>query len=387
MKILMVSMVSIHFTRWVAQLKDSGHDVYWFDPLDGNYENKQLNWLHYCKRWRLRWNFPGRYFIKNKLPWLYRLIQRINERPIDKAFEAYLQEVQPDVVHSFVLQSGTLPLVEIMQKQTEMPWVYSAWGNDLYFRQKNEKDLRGIQYTLPHIDFMFADCSRDYFLAKQCGFQGVYLGTFPTGGGYELNKYTPFLKDWNVRKTFLVKGYQGKLGRCNKVLEALSQLQKELLDFNIVVFGANDLVKYASVSLGLSNWKNFTIYEQLSHNEVLRLMGESKIYIGNSISDGMPNTMLEAILMEVFPIQSNPGGATEELIADGVNGLLLKNPEDANDIAEQIKRAIQGTILLENAVKHNSQHIKPYLEREYIQKQVLDAYKTIERSTNQPDEC
>lgn len=380
-------MVSIHFTRWVEQLKDSGHEIYWFDPLDGTYDNKNLNWIHYCKQWRLRWNFPGRYFVKNKIPWLYKYIKRINERPIAKAFEAYLNEVKPDVVHSFVLQSGTLPLVVPMQRHSKLPWVYSAWGNDLYFRQKNNKDLAGIQYTLPYIHFMFADCSRDYFLAKRHGFKGTYLGTFPGGGGYEFKKYTPFLTDWKVRKTILIKGYQGKLGRCNKVLEAISGLQSELHDFNIVVFGANALVKSASESLGLSEWDNFTIYEQLTHIEVLRLMGNSKIYIGNSISDGMPNTLLEAILMEVFPIQSNPGGATEELIADGVNGFLLKSPEDASDIAKQIKRAVHDTILIENAVKHNTQHIKPYLEREYIRKQVLEAYKTIEKSINPSCVC
>ncbi len=34
MKILMVSMSSLHFIRWVDQLKDSGHEVFWFGIND-----------------------------------------------------------------------------------------------------------------------------------------------------------------------------------------------------------------------------------------------------------------------------------------------------------------------------------------------------------------
>ena len=52
-------------------------------------------------------------------------------------------------------------------------------------------------------------------------------------------------------------------------------------------------------------------------------MSKSFVYIGNSISDGMPNTMLEAMTMGAFPIQSNPGGVTEEIVENEVNGLLL----------------------------------------------------------------
>ncbi len=387
MKILMVSMVSIHFFRWTEQLRQSGHEVYWIDVYDGNTPNKNLEFVHQITGWRNRVRYPGRYFLKKRHPRLHALLNTINQRMLKDIVEEKIEALQPDIVHSFVLQSGTLPLVNLMQKYPHISWVYSAWGNDLHFRQKNDKDLKGIQYTLPHINYMFADCSRDYFIAKQNGFQGTYLGTFPTGGGYELEKYTPFLSDWNTRRTILIKGYEGKLGRCNKVLEAISMLQKELSNFNIVVFGANTLVKAASETLGLSRWGNFTIYEHLTHNEVLHFMGKSKIYIGNSISDGMPNTLLEAILMEVFPIQSNPGGATEELLADGKNGLLLENPEDEKAIAKQIKRSLQDTHLLEQAVQHNTRHIKPYLEREYIKKQVLQAYKTIEKTTKQSEEC
>ncbi len=69
-------------------------------------------------------------------------------------------------------------------------------------------------------------------------------------------------------------------------------------------------------------------------------MGKSLIYIGNSNSDGIPNTLLEAICMDVFPIQSNPGRVTEEVIVNGENGLLINDCEDVNEIMGKMKQAI-----------------------------------------------
>jgi len=372
----MVSMVSIHFTRWVAQLKDSGHEVYWFDPLDGNYENQRLNWLHYCKQWRLKWNFPGRYFIKNKFPWLYKLIQRINERPIDKAFEAYLQEVQPDVVHSFVMYMSCAPILEVMKKHHHIKWIYSAWGNDLYFYQNDSARLREIKACLPHIDYMFADCARDITIAKKHGFKGASLGVYPTGGGYDLAELTNFRKPLKERNIILIKGYEHHFGRCNMVLQALLSLKQELSDYKILVYADNEAVQMFVSKYGLDRWSNFKLLGKISQKELIKLKGEALIYIGNSISDGMPNTVLEAIIMGTFPIQSNPGGATEEIIENNTNGLLIKDPMDSNHIADLLKYAMSNRAMLESAFVYNLALIKR-LDYHVIKEKVLKAYDSI----------
>ncbi|NJW54414.1 glycosyltransferase, partial [Salinimicrobium oceani] len=65
---------------------------------------------------------------------------------------------------------------------------------------------------------------------------------------------------------------------------------------------------------------------------------------GNSISDGIPNTLIEAFIMGAFPIQSNPGGVSEELIENGSNGLLIFEPEDVEHLKSLILKAIEGEI-------------------------------------------
>jgi len=379
MKILMVSIFAPHFFNWTEQLRESGHEVYWLDVYDSNTKVEKIDFVHQIIGWRYKFDYPGRYFIKKNIPKLNKLINKINERRLSEVFEKTLLEIKPNVVQSFVMYSACVPLYNVMNKYPKVQWIYSAWGNDLYFYQNENQELQDMKRVLPILDYMFADCERDYKIAKKYGFQGEFIGVFPGGGGYDFGSYNPYIKPFSQRKIILIKGYQHKFGRCNKVLEAIITLKEQLSSYQIVVFAANKSVLDFSKQKQLNNWENLTIYGQLSHYEVLRLMGESQIYIGNSISDGMPNTLLEAIIMGAFPIQSNPGGATEELIINGENGFIIEYPEDIVEIANQIERAIVNPEFIIKAIEYNLSNIKPMLERNYIQKKVLEKYKLVEQ--------
>ena len=373
----MVSMFSLHFFRWAEQLKGCGHEIFWIDVYDSNTKIQEIDFIHQIVGWRTRWRYPGRYWLKKSWPPVFNFIGYLNNKDLPGFVKQKIREIEPDVIHTFVMQSATLPLNGVMAKFPRVKWVYSAWGNDLYFRKQNTKDLNDIKATLPNIDFMFADCTRDFYLARDLGFKGKYLGTFPTGGGYVLETTLPYIKNFVEKDCLVIKGYQGKLGRCNNVLEALLEIKDEVADMKIVLFAVNDEVIKYSRDLGLLNWNNFEIKPFLTHHEVLKLMGSARIYIGNSISDGLPNTLLEAIIMEVFPIQSNPGGASSELIASGKNGLLIEHPEDSNHIASLIKMALANEDMLREAIEHNSKNIRPFLDRNLIKMEVKKQYEYI----------
>ncbi len=380
MRILMVSMFSNHFFNWAEQLRYSGHEIYWIDVFDSNTYVEKINFVHQIIGWRNRVDYPGRYLIKNHFPKMDRLINKINQKSLSDVVDRKIQEIKPDVIQTFVMQSTAVPLAPVIKKYPKLKWIYSAWGNDLYFRQTIPEDLENIKNTLPKIDFMFADCDRDAELAKTLGFEGKYLGTFPGGGGYEIEKYKQWFCKYEDRKTILIKGYQGKLGRCSIVLEAISNLKDLLSPYDIYVFGATMEAINRSFELRLSEWKNFTIVGKITHLEVMKKMGEAKIYIGNNISDGMPNTLLEAIVMGAFPIQSNPGGATAEIIIQEKNGLLINHPENASEIEESIRKILDDKDIMKQAFSYNYKYIQPNLEREKIKKEVQKRYLLVETS-------
>lgn len=378
MKILMVSMFAPHFFNWTEQLRDSEHEIYWIDIFDSNTKVKKIDFVTQIIGWRNKIDYPGRYWVKGNIPKLNHFINRFNQHELAEIFEKKLLEIKPDLVQSFVMYSACVPIYHVMQKFPDIKWVYSSWGNDLFFYQNEQRKLKDMKNVLPRINYMFSDCFRDFEIAKSHGFQGTFLGVFPGGGGYDFDLYDPDIVPFSQRNVLLIKGYQHKFGRCNKVLEAICHLKQELVDFEIVVFAANKVVIDYCREKGLDSWENFKLYGKIPHSEVLKLMGASKIYIGNSISDGMPNTLLEAIIMGAFPIQSNPGGATAEIIVHGENGLLIEDPENAAMIRNLIKIALSDNDRLKKSVEHNIEHIKPTLERGRVKKEVIEKYCWVE---------
>ena len=373
MKILMVSIPSLHFFRWTSQLQDSGHQVYWFDITGMSAKVERLSWVSQKTGWKLKWNYPGRVFIKNKFPEIYRRIQKNNEKDTAKVFEDYLNEIKPDVVHSFALYLSCTPIITVMEKYINQKWIYSSWGSDLFYFQNNPAYLKDIKHVLPRINYLFTDCKRDFEIAKKHGFKGKFLGVFPGGGGFDLDQMELFKLPKEQRNIILIKGFQGRSGRAISVLKALELLKEQLSKFKIVVFGADlQVFQYVEQST-LKSWLNFKTIGKIPHLEVIKLMGQSLIYIGNSNSDGIPNTLLEAICMEVLPIQSNPGGATAEIIQHGVNGFLIENCEDLSEIRERILDMISGF-----KIDSNSINLSLELEYEYLKEKVKKKYDNLD---------
>jgi glycosyltransferase involved in cell wall biosynthesis len=372
MKILMVAMPTLHFFRWTDQLKDSGHDVYWFDITGMSKPVDKINWVQQHVDWKLKWDFPGRSFLKKHFRKTYHIIQKFNEKDTVSVFEKYLLTIQPDVVHSFALYVSCAPILSVMENHNHIKWIYSSWGSDLFYFQHEPMYLKDIKNVLRRMDYLFTDCKRDYEIATQYGFKGKFLGVFPGGGGFDLVQMERYKKPIEERKTILIKGFQGRSGRAIPVLKAIEKLGSALEHYNVVVFGTDSEAFAYIASTELTTWRNFKAFGKISHQEVLELMGKALIYIGNSNSDGMPNTMLEAICMGAFPIQSNPGGATAELIQDGFNGLLIEDCEDTT--------LIQGLLLKSLKIdfsKINNSVLISNLDINLIGNSVRGIYKSI----------
>jgi len=381
MKILLISMPSIHVTRWIENLKESEHELYWFDIL-GKGRLKTFKKVHQITNWKYRkiTYIKGEYWLKKNKPNFYDKIQPYLERTVNEQLEVILKDINPNIVHSFEMQSCSYPILKTMLKYPKIKWLYSCWGSDIY-HYKNIKFYKNrIQKVLNRIVYLHTDCLRDLKLAQQFGFNGVFLGVIPGGGGYKLEEIKKFNTPLEHRKIILVKGYEHHFGRGLNVIKALKELDENIKKYKIVVFGGHESVRNYIKNQNLP----FTFYgrHELNHMQTLQLMGKASIYIGNSISDGIPNTLLEAIIMGAFPIQSNPGGATAEIIDNGLNGLLINNPEDIFEIKLQLKTAIHlhknGKFL--KAAEINTEITRAHMEYNISQQKIINLYQKIEET-------
>ena len=285
MKIMFVSVFSNHLFNWIHQLKDSGHELYWFDINDSNTFVRKIEFVNQIVKWRTKIDYPGRYLIKKNFPKLHNLICRTNDRNFLKTFEKKMELVRPDVVHSFEMHSACIPIVGIMRRNPQIKWIYTSWGSDMFYYLNDPKKLLNMKNTCRNFDYMFSDCFRDYSIARQIGFKGKFLGRFPGSGGFDIARFEKLKVSENKENILVIKGYEDKYGRCVNVLKALLPLKDELKDYRICVFAGNDKVLGWTKKID-----NLEIKGRVGRHEVLKLMKSAIIYIGNSVSDGIPFT-------------------------------------------------------------------------------------------------
>ncbi len=375
----MVAIPNHHFFQWVNQLEHSGNDVFWFDITDGGEKVERINWVNQIKGWKLKYNFPFRHTIKKRLPILYKFIQKYNENAIENVFQKQLNLINPDIVHCFEMKLSGLPILSVMNKNKHIKFIYSSWGSDLFNFEEIGVSKNQVQQFFNRVDYLITDCKRDHLIAIKNGFKSNYLGVFPGNGGLLINKKA--IQTLENRNVLLIKGYDDGVGKAIKILEAIELIPISVLkNVEIIIYSADKSVKNKIDKSPFFSKLKIEIFQRnifLDNDKLLKIMGKSMIYIGNSISDGMPNSLLEAMAMGAFPIQSNPGNVTEEVIVHGKNGLLIENPLDVSAISDLILIAINNHELRVAALKFNTTFIDENYNRNVLEKRIVKLYDEI----------
>jgi hypothetical protein len=392
MRILFVAMAdSVHTVRWIGQLQDRNWDLHLFPCEDGNIHTgfRGLTIYPLLRQYSPRmdasvgqtgiwWPFPrGR----TRLTQLIRGVGATRAAMLTRT----IRNLKPDLIHTLEMQrAGYLTLESRCRMEATQfpPWIFSCWGNDIYhFGQQPEHEPR-IRQVLGASDYFTADCFRDSTLARNFGFRGCDLGVFPVGGGFEIDRMQQVAEGKpSSRKIIAVKGYQSETwgGRALIALQAIKSCAENLRDYRIVVFSAYGGSQVCSAVEELTRaGLSVTLLPQSSHDEIVKLMGRARMALGLSITDGTPNTMLEAMIMGAFPIQSDTV-STAEWIVNGQNGFLVP-PENSDAAAAAIRKALADNALVNRAAEMNSHIARTRVDVGVIKPRVLEMYEKVARS-------
>jgi hypothetical protein len=256
-------------------------------------------------------------------------------------------------------------------------WLATNWGSDIYYYQRFEGHRRQIQRLLENIDYYSCECQRDVRLARDLGLKGKAMPAFPNAGGIDL----AFAKEFrsraktSLRRLIVVKGYQHFAGRAMTALDALERCADALQSFEVVLFSVSQEVARRARELKRRGTLNVWISEYLTHEQMLRLHSRARVYLAVSISDAISTSMLEAIAMGAFPIQTNTS-CCDEWITDGEGGFIV-DPGDVEGIAKCIRMAVTDDILVDRAAELNWATVQKRLDQREVARQVHDLYERI----------
>jgi glycosyltransferase involved in cell wall biosynthesis len=391
MRILFVALTgSAHTARWISQLRDTNWDIHLFDPNYGLL-HPDLTRMTIHTGWRkevvpagamvrYRWPFTrGRFFMQRRFPRLWRLIVPEGATMLPRLIE----RLQPDCIHSLGMQIASYHLYEareILGGVLPVPWIHSSWGSDYFYYWQFPEHQNRIRQVLETCDYLISDCERDIRLAREYGFGGETLGVFPTGGGYPVEEMKHMRQSGSVsrRRTIAVKGLQHQVGRALVALQALRKCANILQGYKVLIYQAHPETRREAARLSSSLPIPVEVIPRSPAEEIWKLFGEARMSIGVSISDGVANSMLESMIMGALPIQTDPGGATSEWIEDGVNGLIIP-PDDPDQIANAIKRAVEDDELVDSAAERNLDLTSKRIDVSVIQPRVVSLYQHVVR--------
>ncbi|OGP30994.1 MAG: hypothetical protein A2073_01515 [Deltaproteobacteria bacterium GWC2_42_11] len=127
------------------------------------------------------------------------------------------------------------------------------------------------------------------------------------------------------------------------LLKAFSIVLSEGIACRIVIMGKGKeegFLKKLAKQLNISDRVDFLGFQQNPY----RYMLHSTVFVLSSLYEGFPNVLLEALALGVPSIAARCPTGPEEIIADGVNGLLVP-PADEKSLAEAIKRLLTDEAL------------------------------------------
>jgi glycosyltransferase involved in cell wall biosynthesis len=294
-----------------------------------------------------------------------------------------IRSLKPDIVHSLEMQHGAYLTLASRERMNGSfpPWIYSSWGSDIFFYGKEPEHAARIRSVLAACDYLICDCQRDVDLALEFGFKGEILGAFPGAGGFEIDHMRRFRQPGPVsaRRVIALKARQNHLGgRALVALHALHLCADVLGEYEIVLYmpQGDSIVPHAAEYIAFTTGLRIRVVPENSpYDEILKLMGSARIAIGVGMTDGTPLSMLEAMVMGAFPIQSNTADV-RGWIDDGKNALLVP-PEDAAAIAAAIRKAIADDQMVDQAAEINTQITKERIDIGIVKPKVIELYKEI----------
>jgi glycosyltransferase involved in cell wall biosynthesis len=330
-RVVLVCMVdSIHVARWIAQFEPSEVEFTLFPSTPNRRVHAMIRDMM-AKNGNIKIvPFGGKLSIP-----LWGMDLVFSDYVRGFLLRGILTHAQPDFVHALELQHGGYIVSRALEDSSiKTPFIATNYGSDIYWFQQFPRHLAKIKKLLARADRYSAECNRDVELAKKYGFAGKVMPVFPNAGGFTEEQLNRSLIPTADRRVIAIKGYEGWVGRASVAVEALYSLTNELADYKIIFYSCNAktirLVKKLKRKTGLNvEWHG---KGELSHTQMLDLFASARIYIGISLSDGISTSLLEAMAMGAFPIQTSTA-CVDEWFQDGVSGLALKTPNEQTLVA------------------------------------------------------
>lgn len=280
---------------------------------------------------------------------------------IRKEFKLYIKENKPDVV--FCMLSDSILYAFKGCKKT--PIIGSERSNPYWMTSKIQKLKRKFVFNKTSGIIFQTERAKNFYDGK---IKVPNVAIIPNAVGNEL----VYKLDYNPKIFEKKIGAVGSL-RAQKdyptMIKAFAIFLKNHPDYVLEIFGeGSDKQKLIDLTKEL-NIENSVKFMGV-HSDALKQISNSACYVLSSISEGMPNALMEAMAIGVPCISTDCNNGPAELIENNVNGILVPI-QDIDKLSDAMTKMVDDRKFA-NSCGENAKKLRETNSIEVIAKRYFD---------------
>lgn len=294
---------------------------------------------------------------------------------------------RPDVVHTLGLDPASYFLLEARSRiplLATVPWIVTARGGpELSLSRLLVEDAKRIRAVLGQCDEFIADNALNYGYAQQLGLDPSKispLGVTPGTGGVDVEELEAMrqIHASASRRIVYPKAYECPASKALPVFEALRLAWDKIQPCEIHLTALIPETRMWLAAMPKPIQEACRLYDRIPRQDLLRLMAEARVVLAPSLTDGIPNTLYEAMALGAVPIVS-PIDTLRDVFHDDVHVMYARNlyPEE---IARALAKAMNDDLLVDTIVDTNLRMVRQLADRKEIARRVRGNYARFARS-------
>lgn len=140
----------------------------------------------------------------------------------------------------------------------------------------------------------------------------------------------------------------------------------------------SEALRFRAVALGLRDAVRFT--GSVGPAGVRDALERADAFVLTSLSEGISNAVLEAMALDL-PVLSTDVGGMNEVITDGINGLLVP-PGDPSALASALRRLIDDEALRQQITVAGAEQVRAHFSLDRQRAEIADLYRRLDHPTD-----